>query len=182
VLDLPIGVSGRSYRRLALGSDAAVTSNGSVAFRARLLRHCSAERNRSSVARQITRLALRLSPLLLLLLVLGAACRATEGTDERTKIEVGFEPSPPRVGKTVLTLTLTDETGSISGATLTAEGNMNHAGMRPTFAELQDLGSGRYRGELDFTMGGDWFILVTGVTRNGQKIFRKVDVKGVHAQ
>ncbi len=59
------------------------------------------------------------------------------------------------------------------------EGNMNHAGMKPSFAELTERGAGVYDGDLEFTMGGDWFILVTATLPDGSQLERKVDVKGV---
>jgi hypothetical protein len=80
-------------------------------------------------------------------------------------------------------VTLTGEGGEpVKGATLELEGNMNHAGMKPVFAEAREVKDGRYEADLEFTMGGDWFILVDGKLADGRKLRRKVDVKGVKSR
>jgi hypothetical protein len=69
----------------------------------------------------------------------------------------------------------------ISGAQVELEGNMNHAGMVPVFAEASEVAPGRYRAGMEFTMGGDWFILVRADLPDGRSMERKVDVPGVDA-
>lgn len=111
----------------------------------------------------------------------GCASRTEETSDVR--VEVTMDPSPPMVGETDLTLRLTDAGGkAIEGAEIRVEGNMNHAGMKPSFAEMTEVEPGRYAGTLDFTMGGDWFLLVTATTPAGEVVERKVDVPGVRTQ
>ena len=38
---------------------------------------------------------------------------------------------------------------------------------------------GRYQADLEFTMGGDWFILVRAELLDGRSMERKIDVPGV---
>ena len=59
------------------------------------------------------------------------------------------------------------------------EGNMNHAGMTPVFADARETEPGKYEAALEFTMGGDWFVLVNVTLADGRKLSRKVDVRGV---
>lgn len=118
---------------------------------------------------------------LCVLLLAGTACNNTQRPESSdAQIEVTFDPSPPIVGAVNVTLTLADIDGKpIPGAEVHLEGNMNHAGMKPSFAELQEGEPGRYSGKLKFTMGGDWFVLVSAKTSDGIRLERKVDVPGV---
>jgi hypothetical protein len=59
---------------------------------------------------------------------------------------------------------------------------MNHAGMRPVFADAKEVEPGKYEATLELTMGGDWFVLITGTLPDGRKLHRKVDVPGVKSR
>lgn len=112
-----------------------------------------------------------------------AGCGSEGGADAGVKADLALDPSPPVVGQNKVSLKLSDSSGkSLAGATVKLEGNMNHAGMKPSFADLEETSPGVYTGALDFTMGGDWFILVTGQTADGKRIEHKIDVNGVKAK
>lgn len=97
-------------------------------------------------------------------------------------VELAIEPDPPRIGPATVTVTLHDAGGQpIRGAVVRLEGNMNHAGMVPVFADSAEVAPGRYRAEIEFTMGGDWFILVHAELPDGRSLERQVDVPGVDA-
>jgi len=97
-------------------------------------------------------------------------------------LDLVVEPSPPRIGPAMVTVTLADASGQpISGARIELEGNMHHAGMVPVLAEAAEIASGRYQAEMEFTMGGDWFILVHADLPDGRSLERSVDVPGVDA-
>ena len=81
----------------------------------------------------------------------------------------------------VLNLTDTDNR-PISGAKIELEGNMSHAGMTPVFSEATETEPGRYEAPLEFTMGGDWFILVKATLSDGRTLERQIDVPGVGSQ
>jgi hypothetical protein len=51
--------------------------------------------------------------------------------------------------------------------------------MVPVFADAVEVEPGRYRAELEFTMGGDWFLLVDAETRDGRTLRWQRDVPGV---
>jgi hypothetical protein len=118
-----------------------------------------------------------------LMLVLGAGCRPSASDVPGAEADLTLQPDPPTVGDNQVILALTDEAGApIENADVRLEGNMNHAGMKPSFADLQEVEPGRYAGTLDFTMGGDWFILVTAKLPDGRTLDRKIDVPGVEAK
>lgn len=114
--------------------------------------------------------------------LLGVACRLTEPTPD-FNVQHEISPNPPRVGPANVSLKMIDFLSSkpVSGARVTLEGNMTHAGMTPVFAEAKEAEPGSYRATLEFTMGGDWVLLVHAALPDGRKIERRFDVKGVRA-
>lgn len=111
-------------------------------------------------------------------------CRAQSTAAPGLRYAVTIEPSPPKVGDAQVTVAVQDAVGKpVEGAKVRVEGNMNHAGMKPAFADLdQEPEPGKYSGTLHFTMGGDWFLLITTTTPDGVKTEHKVDVPGVRSQ
>ena len=128
------------------------------------------------------RRGMSLSIILVVALVTAIGCRRDPQAPAGAEIELVFSPSPPAVGPAEVTVKLTDAAGEpLKGAKVELEGNMNHAGMKPSFATLAEAAPGRYTGTIHFTMGGDWFVLVTAKTTEGRSIERKIDVPGVRA-
>ena len=65
-------------------------------------------------------------------------------------------------------ITLTDNDGNpVNDATLSIEGNMNHAGMVPVLRDADDGAEGVYEVPFEWTMGGDWFVVVNVTLPNG---------------
>ncbi len=94
-------------------------------------------------------------------------------------VELTFEPAP-FVGPTSCRVRLTDLEGQLVAATrVELEGNMDHAGMLPVFAQAEELASGEYVALLEFTMGGDWFILVRAQLEDGRSGEWVVELPGV---
>jgi hypothetical protein len=123
--------------------------------------------------------------LYLVLLVLAAGCSSRKDSERLEGVKVDFktDPDPPRVGPVKTSITLKDKEGKpIEGAVLELEGNMNHAGMKPVFADARETDPGRYEAELKLTMGGDWFVLITGKLADGRKVKEKVDMPGVKSR
>lgn len=117
------------------------------------------------------------------LLGLASGCRPTTGDQRQMQVDLALEPSPPTIGNAEVRVKLADVQGEpIEGAQVRLEGNMNHAGMKPSFADLREQEAGLYTGTIDFTMGGDWFILVSATTRDGRELEHQVDVPGVKSQ
>ena len=97
-------------------------------------------------------------------------------------VALAIEPEPARIGLASITVSLSDAGGQpISGAIVELEGNMTHAGMVPVSAQAWEARDGQYQADLEFTMGGDWFILVRATLPDGRSLERKVDVPGVDA-
>ena len=123
--------------------------------------------------------------LLLFVLLLGAGfvlsgCQEQAPTQPELSLEHEIAPRPPKVGPAALTLRLTDAAGKpISGARLDVEANMSHAGMSPVFGTARETEPGRYESALEFTMAGDWIILVHITLPGGGKLEKQFDVKGV---
>ncbi len=112
-------------------------------------------------------------------------CHRGGGTDEAADVKAGLtlQPSPPAVGMATATVTLADREGRpVRGATVKLEGNMNHAGMTPAFADATEVEPGQYRADLELTMGGDWFVLISAQLPDGRRLRRKVDVPGVRSR
>lgn len=125
---------------------------------------------------------LRLLSVSVAILVL-CGCTSGNQNDLATDVTLTLNPSPPVVGTSSVSLILSRPDGSpVKGATVRLEGNMNHAGMKPSFADLAEGEPGQYAGTLEFTMGGDWFVIVTATTADGRRIEQKIDVRGVKTQ
>jgi hypothetical protein len=131
-----------------------------------------------------SQLSMRRAGILLIILLLLAGCRRVGQNDlADIGVNVTVNPNPPQVGQAVVTLTLSEAGGQpLTGAEVELEGNMTHAGMAPTLAQPDEVSPGRYEAPLDFTMAGDWFILVRATLPDGRKLERQVNVPGVKAQ
>jgi hypothetical protein len=118
---------------------------------------------------------------LLGVLLLVAGCRRAGQNDlADIGVNVTVNPNPPEVGQAMVTLTLSEASGQpIIGAKVELEGNMTHAGMAPTLAQPDEVSPGHYEAPLEFTMAGDWFILVRATLPDGRKLERQVNVPGV---
>ena len=115
---------------------------------------------------------------LVLVLLAGCARRGTDLPDVGMALEIS--PDPPQLGAATIVVDLSDRADQpITGATVELEGNMNHAGMVPVLSEAQEVAPGRYQADFEFTMGGDWYILVRAQLPDGRSMERQVDVPGV---
>ena len=113
-------------------------------------------------------------------LLLLSSCRGRGEALLDMALDLTITPAPPQIGPATVTLTLKDADGQpIPGAQIELEGDMNHAGMAPVLAQAQEIAPGRYEASLEFTMGGDWFILVRATLPDGRSLERKIDVPGV---
>ena len=122
-------------------------------------------------------------PAIGLLVALGSGCGHAVRDAADVRVELNFESAPPVMGNVPVTVKLVEEDGSpVAGADVKLEGNMNHAGMKPSFASLQEEQPGSYVGSLEFTMRGDWFVLVSATLPDGRRLQRTIDVPGVQSR
>jgi hypothetical protein len=124
---------------------------------------------------------------------LAAAC-AAPGCDvhwdrqreSRDAVNVSWtlDPSPPFAGTSLaVRLTLRDrEQKPITGARLQLEGLMSHPGMAPLTAAVTERGTGEYEAPLQFTMAGDWVLIITGELPDGSQIKKQIEINGVRQQ
>ena len=119
----------------------------------------------------------------------GRACgygfdvHSDRGPDPDNAINIAWtlEPSPPIVGTPVVArITLRDrDQKPVIGARLRLEGLMSHPGMAPVVAEVVERGDGAYDAPLQFTMAGDWILLVTGQLADGSQLKKQIEIAGV---
>jgi hypothetical protein len=124
--------------------------------------------------------ARRLSAVLLACsLALACDRQADRGPD--VSVAWDLEPVPPVAGMPGLArLTLRDPAKQpITGARLRLEGHMSHPGMAPVLSAMSERDPGSYEAPLEFTMAGDWILVVTGDLPGIGRITRQIEVVGV---
>ena len=95
-------------------------------------------------------------------------------------VEHTISPDPPQIGAATVVLKLADAAAKpVSGARITLEADMSHAGMAPVFEEATETEPGRYQAHLKFGMAGDWVILLHIRLPGGQTLERQFNVSGV---
>lgn len=110
-----------------------------------------------------------------------SACRRSTDSKE-VSVHLDIAPQPVREGPATITIRLTDPSGmSVSNAHIDVEGDMSHPGMAPVFGRANELAPGSYQAHLDFSMPGDWVVLLHIRLANGKKIERQIDVRGVES-
>lgn len=117
--------------------------------------------------------------ILILAMVMVGCQRGAESADGFTA-SLSVAPDPPRVGIAQVTVSLRDAAGQpVTGAQVELEGTMSHAGMTPVIAAATEDMPGMYRADLDFTMAGDWIIIVRATLADGRTWQRQIDLPGV---
>lgn len=120
--------------------------------------------------------------LLSLLALFAFGCHQSASTSDVT-IEHEISPQPARVGIAAIRLKLKDKDGkTLPRARVELEGNMTHPGMSPVNGETRETAPGEYDGSLQFTMAGDWIILVNITLADGQRVQRQIEVRGVKSE
>jgi hypothetical protein len=100
---------------------------------------------------------------------------------DAVRIAWTLEPSPPIAGTPIVVrLTLRDrDQKPVTGARLRLEGLMSHPGMAPVTAAVTEKGNGDYEAPLQFTMAGDWVLLVSGELPDGMPFQQQIEINGV---
>jgi hypothetical protein len=99
---------------------------------------------------------------------LASSCSKSSGTLNDVGFSCESDPTPSRVGLNTFTVTLTAGGGErLTGAHISLEGDMTHAGMSPVVSEAKEIAPGRYQGTLDITLPG-------GRTFDRQMILRNI--------
>jgi YtkA-like len=107
-------------------------------------------------------------------------CSGPTNLSSAITVEHEISPEPPRVGPATVVLKLVDAGAKpVSGARITLEADMSHAGMAPVFQDAAETGPGQYQAHLRFGMAGDWVILLHVRLPGGQILERQFNVGGV---
>lgn len=56
---------------------------------------------------------------------------------------------------------------------------MSHPGMSPVFADAKETEPGKYQAQINFTMGGDWVVLLHIQLPDGGRVERQINVPNV---
>jgi len=116
------------------------------------------------------------------LLLLLTACGSPAAPTDNADIQITLLPVPAGEESNSLRVQLRDAAQNpITDATVTLEGNMNHAGMAPVFAEpVTDADDGAvdgiYQAPFQFSMLGDWIITVTAEQADGSQGTKDIHV------
>lgn len=109
-----------------------------------------------------------------------AGCSRPVDSSRTITVEHAWSPGPPQVGPATVVLKLADKAARpISGAGITLEADMSHAGMACVLEEARETDPGRYQAHLKFAMAGDWVILLHVRLPGGQTLQRQFHVAGV---
>ena len=120
--------------------------------------------------------------LIFYVMLLSSACRKASDLGNQVTIQLEGNQQSFRVGQGTMSFTLKDALGKpVTGARVSLEANMSHAGMAPVFAEAAEVGPGSYRGVVEFSMAGDWIVTIHARLADGHKVERDFEVKGVRS-
>ena len=107
------------------------------------------------------------------------ACSGSSGSSTSVHVELSFDPLPA-IGDSTCIVAVHDASGApLSGARIEIEGNMNHAGMVPVLATGTETSKGVYSAPFEFTMGGDWIVLLHIELADGRVVDEVFDVPAV---
>lgn len=119
-------------------------------------------------------------------LVFGLAilgCQSSGNDTSDVKLDWEIKPDPPTVGMATMNITMRDSTNQlITDADIKLEGNMSHPGMEPVLTTAEEVTPGQYSAEIEFTMAGDWFILIESTLPDNQVVERQVNIPGVRSE
>lgn len=112
-----------------------------------------------------------------------AGCQRGAQDADNLTVSLRVAPDPPRVGAAQVMVSLRDAAGQpVAGAQVELEGTMSHAGMTPVTAAATEDGPGVYRADLEFTMAGDWIIIVHATLADGRTWQHQIDLPGVRGK
>lgn len=112
--------------------------------------------------------------------LLAAGCRQAEpppAASEGVFIDLEVRPQPPVTGDSTLVITVTGaDDAPVTDATVSARGDMSHAGMAPVIADGSGGEDGIYVIPFEWTMAGDWFVDVTVTMADGAEYQQRFDL------
>jgi YtkA-like len=113
-----------------------------------------------------------------ILMAFAVTCSCRHPLQPGMKIE--FERDRPahlQTGPSILRIKLLDiRNEPVSDAHVSVEADMSHPGMAPVFGKVVMAGHGTYNTTINFTMPGDWTLLVTAVRADGARVEKQQSV------
>ena len=101
---------------------------------------------------------------------------AQQPGDESFELSLKITPDPARIGSAQVQITMQDASGqAITGAQLDLRGDMTHAGMQPVLAEAEEVEPGVYLATMEWSMAGDWVLIVDGTLADGTSFNRQLE-------
>ena len=111
---------------------------------------------------------------------LTAACRRADDAAPGIAVKEEITPQPARVGPATVSIELANASQKpIAHAAIMVEADMSHPGMSPVFAKAKETAPGSYCAPVEFSMAGDWIVLLHIRLADGRRIERQMDVRGV---
>ena len=110
-------------------------------------------------------------------------CRNRSSAGQGIAVRNEISPWPARQGEATVSFQLADSNAyPVSHARISVEGDMAHPGMAPVFSDAHETSPGSYEAHVNFSMGGDWVLLLHVTLADGRKFDKQVDVKGVESR
>lgn len=120
--------------------------------------------------------------LLVFLMGIVVGCTKSASTHSIVVSDEQITPQPPQTGPIAVNFKLADASGPLTGAHITLEGDMTHAGMAPVFGDAHEVSPGQYQGQVTLSMGGDWVVLMHITLPDGKKVEEQIAVQGVQSK
>lgn len=116
----------------------------------------------------IYRLFVFVLPLVAGLAVVGCSRVSQEATQQPLQIELIEPLFPPGIGTYTMNIRLFDENDNpVDDAQIAIKADMTHAGMVPILASATDGDKGLYKVPFEWTMGGEWVIVIQATLPDG---------------
>lgn len=103
--------------------------------------------------------------LLSLLFVSVLGCSRTPSDDPR--LNISLEQTPSAMAVQTIVLSISDGATPLENAKVQIEATMTHAGMPSQIVPMEPLGAGKYQASIDFSMLGEWVLIVNITESNG---------------
>ncbi|MBX3080208.1 MAG: FixH family protein [Anaerolineae bacterium] len=113
-----------------------------------------------------------------LLIVVLAGCRQSPQATSTPDLEITLDTTTPfKMGQTELVVTLKDAQGTpIDNAKIEVQGDMTHAGMKPSLGSVDKGTQGQYKIPFDWSMGGDWVLTIKATLPDGRTASKRIEV------
>lgn len=103
--------------------------------------------------------------LLSLILVSLLGCSRTPSDDPR--LNISLEQTPSAMAVQTIVLSISDGATPLENAKVQIEATMTHAGMPSQIVQMESIGAGKYQASIDFSMLGEWVLIVNVTEANG---------------